>query len=43
MVIYPYGINNLVAGIEPKEDEYQRHGYQAPQSSQRLRRIALGR
>lgn len=43
VVVYPYGVNNLVARVEPQEDKHQRQGYQAPQSSQRLRRVALGR
>lgn len=43
MVIDPNGINDLVSCIQPEEDKNQRQGYQAPQSSQRLRRIALGR
>lgn len=43
MVVYPYSVNNLVARVEPQEDKHQRQGYQAPQSSQRLRRVALGR
>lgn len=42
MVIYPYGINDLVPRVKPEEDKHQGQGYQAPQSSQRLRRIALG-
>lgn len=43
VVVYSYGIDDLVPGIEPEEDKYQSHGYQAPQSSQRLRCVALGR
>lgn len=30
MVVYSYGIDDLVPGIEPEEDKDQSHGYQAP-------------
>lgn len=41
VVLDPYGIDDFVPGIEPEEDKHLGHDYQAPQSSQRLRRVAL--